>query len=299
MTAGGAFNTLVAARRDGLDAVHVGARGTGGFADVAAAALRDAGIPALGPVYDVDTGYSVVLVDPSGERTFVTHVGAEARLTRQDLDAVALEAGDLVVVSGYSLAHSPRTLPGWVAGLGPEVRVVFDPSPLVASLDDSALAAVLARTDVLTANAREAHLLLARLPSGEGTRTAAGPRPEVDPLPFDGGRAGSDATRLAARARPGAAVVVRDGADGCWVAEHGAPSAERIPGFPSRVLDTTGAGDAHCGVLCAGLARGGSLTAAARRANAAASIAVGRRGPATAPTAVEIEALLALVADPA
>lgn len=316
-TVGGAFNTLVAARRDGLDAVHLGGRGTGPFADLAAAALREAGVQAVGPVTpDLDTGFVVVLVDATAERTFVTHVGAEARLTRQDLDAVALEAGDLVVVSGYSLAHSPGVLPGWVAGLGPGVRVVFDPSPLVASLDPVALAAVFGRADVVTANAREARLLVGRLATAgrpaaggaggiEGAGIDVAGTAEVGSRPLDAGRgsggggAGADAARLAAGARPGAVVVVRAGADGCWVAESGAPSAVPVPGFPSRALDTTGAGDTHCGVLCAGLARGDSPVAAARRANAAASIAVARRGPATAPGSAEIEALLARGAEPA
>lgn len=259
LAVGGAFNTLVAARRDGLPAVHVGARGTGVFAALVDEALAGAGIEALGPVVDLDTGYSVVLVDADAERTFVTSVGAEGRLTRRDLDAVALEPGDIVVVSGYSLAHSPTVLPGWVTGLDAGVRVVFDPSPLVGSLPGEALAAVLARADVVTANVREAHLL-ARHPAGS--------------------------------LRPDAVFVVRAGALGCWILEPAALFARRIPGFPALAVDTTGAGDAHCGVLCAGLARGDAPDVAARRANAAASIAVTRRGPATAPGSAEIEALL-------
>jgi sugar/nucleoside kinase (ribokinase family) len=65
-----------------------------------------------------------------------------------------------------------------------------------------------------------------------------------------------------------------------------------VPGFPVRAVDTTGAGDAHTGVLAAGLLGGLSLPSAVRRANAAAALAVTRLGPATSPTAEEIDALL-------
>lgn len=268
ITAGGAVNTLVAAVRDGLPAVHVGARGTGPFADIVRAALSDAGVPALGPVVDgVDTGFSIVMVDASAERTFVTSLGAERRLARADLDLVDAEAGDTVVVTGYGLLHAPQVLSGWVGALPAGVRVVLDPSPVVASVDPGALAAVLARADVVTANAREARLVVG------------------------GAGAVADASALAALLRPGAAALVRDGARGCFLAVGG--SVEHVPGFAVEAVDTTGAGDAHCGVLCAALSRGETLAHAVRRANAAAAIAVSRRGSATSPTSAEIDAFLA------
>jgi sugar/nucleoside kinase (ribokinase family) len=62
-------------------------------------------------------------------------------------------------------------------------------------------------------------------------------------------------------------------------------------------IDTNGAGDAHAGVLLAGLAAGLSPEQAALRANAAAAIAVTRWGPATSPTAQEVDDLIAASAD--
>jgi ribokinase len=59
------------------------------------------------------------------------------------------------------------------------------------------------------------------------------------------------------------------------------------------VVDTTGAGDAWCGVLAAALDRGLPLAAAMRRASAAAAIACTRTGAAAScPTAAETDALL-------
>jgi sugar/nucleoside kinase (ribokinase family) len=70
-----------------------------------------------------------------------------------------------------------------------------------------------------------------------------------------------------------------------------------VPDAPVHILapavhavDTTGAGDAHAGVFLAALADGLSPADAARRANAAAALAVTRPGPATSPTRAELDA---------
>ena len=82
-------------------------------------------------------------------------------------------------------------------------------------------------------------------------------------------------------------VVVRDGANGCWV------NADLVPGFNVKAVVSNGAGDAHAGVFIAGLANGLTPIQAARRANAAAALAVTRWGPATSPGTAEVDALLA------
>ena len=70
-------------------------------------------------------------------------------------------------------------------------------------------------------------------------------------------------------------------------------SPAHIPAPTVRAVDTTGAGDAHAGVFLAALADGLPPDAAARRANAAAALAVTRPGPATSPTRAELNAWLA------
>ncbi|MDN4613868.1 PfkB family carbohydrate kinase [Leifsonia sp. F6_8S_P_1B] len=267
LTAGGGYNAMVAAQRDGLPVVFAGQYGTGGFGTIVRTALADAGFAvAQTGIDDVDSGFTVALVDASTERTFVTSRGAEGRLTRADLDRVEVRPADLVYVSGYSLAHpvNAEALPGWLEALPAGVRVLFDPSPLVDTFAPELLGRVLAATDVVSVNAREARLMTG------GVDLAAA------------------AVALAGRTRGGAAIV-RDGAAGCWVVEQGAPAAELVPGLPVDAVDSNGAGDAHGGVLAAALSRGDDLVAAARRANVAAAIAVTRRGPATAPTAEEID----------
>jgi sugar/nucleoside kinase (ribokinase family) len=241
ITAGGGLNTMVAARRDGLDVVR--------------RALADADVEVLQPgLDDVDSGYCVALVDASTERTFVTSVGAEGRLGAEELARVALRDDDTLFVSGYGLAHpvNGRAIADWLASVPAGVRVVFDPSPLVDTLDPAVLGPVMARADVLSTNAREARLLS---PGSADLRQAV--------------------TTMAAGTS--GTVLVRDGGAGCWVADRSLPDGPvLVPGFPVTAVDTNGAGDAHDGVLVAALARGAELLDAVRRANAAAPR--GRRG---------------------
>ncbi len=271
LTAGGGYNVMVAAQRDGLPVLYAGQFGTGPFGDVVRAALDTSGICCGQTGVDaVDSGYCVALVDRSAERTFITSVGAEGLLDRADLARIQLADNDIVYVSGYSLAH-PRNavaLTGWLADLPRSVRVITDPSPLIGELDPTVLAQVLARTDVLSLNAREA-----RIASGGHDLCAA-------------------AQDVAKRIRPEGLVLVRDGAHGCWLAEAGARPV-LIPGFAVTAVDTNGAGDAHGGVLAAALAQGMAPADAVLRANAAAALAVTRKGPATAPITAAIDELLA------
>ncbi|MEU1293675.1 PfkB family carbohydrate kinase [Streptomyces sp. NPDC005840] len=262
-TAGGGFNTLVAARRLGTEAVFAGPHGTGPHGDLVRAALAAEHVTTLlAPRTDGDTGFTVALVDGEGERTFVTSFGVEATLTRADTDVLAarLRPGDLLQLSGYALVlpGNGPLLADLTASLPAGVTVCFDPAPLVADIPGTVLAPVLARTDWLSANAREARLL-----TGLGDPRAA-------------------VTALRDRLAPGAGAVVRADKDGCWLAPPGEPVVH-VPGFPVDAVDSNGAGDAHVGAFLALIGQGHDPVTAASGANAAAAYAVARRGPATAP----------------
>jgi sugar/nucleoside kinase (ribokinase family) len=160
--AGGGFNVMAAARRQGLPVRYGGAIGSGPFAEVARAACAAEGIEVLQPAKPgLDTGFVISVVDGTGERTFLTSRGAEATLTGADLELVRPGPRDAVYLSGYGLAHPANlaALLGWLARLDDRHIVIFDPGPLVSSLPRDALEEVLGRADWLTCNAREAALL--------------------------------------------------------------------------------------------------------------------------------------------
>lgn len=271
LTTGGGFNVLVGAARLGMPVAYAGRVGDGVMGAQAMADLHAAGIPLMLPrVTGEDTGFDIGLVEPDGERTFVTSPGAEARLRPPDLAAVPLRPGDAVYVSGYDLCYpiSGAALGDWLPTLPPDVLLVVDPGPLVAEIPPQRLERVLARTDLFSSNAREAGILTHSTDAREA------------------------AVRLTPRLAPGGWAVVRVGADGCWVASTEYP-ARHVAARQAHVVDTTGAGDAHIAAMVARLAAGDDMLAAARAANVAASLAVERIGPATGPTAQELDAALA------
>ena len=156
LAGGSGLNVLVAAARQGLPGVLAGTHGSGPFGELARAALAAAGIAvAHAPEPDADTGFTVALVEPDGERTFATSVGAEARLDAVRLRRLEVLGGDALYVSGYDLAY-PITGPaiaGWLPGLPADCLVVTDPGPLVAELPATVLEAVATRSDWLVCNA--------------------------------------------------------------------------------------------------------------------------------------------------
>ena len=281
ITAGGGFNVMAAAARQGLPVRYAGGHGTGQWGDVVRAALAAEGIGLLRPPdQERDTGFDVALVEPDAERTFVTHLGAETVRGPRAWDAVRTEPGDAVYVSGYGLVPpaSGPALGDWAASLPSDVLLFMDPGPLVAQIPAAVLNPVLARCDWLSCNHREAVLLINTGLSGTGSA-----EPAVDP-------AGA-ARRLLARGAA-ANVLVRAGAAGCYVALLASSDAVHVRTPNVTAVDSTGAGDAHSGVFLAALADGLSPLGAAARANAAAAFAVTRHGPATSPTRAQLDAWL-------
>jgi sugar/nucleoside kinase (ribokinase family) len=293
VTPGGGFNVMAAATAQRLPVAYAGAYGTGPFAALALAALREARIEVLQPPRaGLDTGFVVTVVDAGGERTFVTSRGAEATLRAADLAALRPAPGDAVYVSGYGLLDpgGPAAILGWLDRPGAPNVVFFDPGPLVGTMPAGVLDRVLRRADWVTCNAREAALITGRDDPPAAARALAGTGREGPGRP-EASREGLGRPEASREGRGG--VLVRTGPAGCLVGRAGAADPVHVPGFRVDVLDTTGAGDTHTGTFIAALARGADALDAARTANAAAALSVTRRGPATAPSATELARFLA------
>jgi len=272
ISAGGGFNVLAAAARNGLKSAFAGQHGVGPFGDRIRADLAREKITALlPPCPDGDSGFCVVLVEPDGERTFITSPGVEAEIGDRNLEDIELRPSDAVFVSGYDLnypALGPE-IAHWIATWREEIFLAVDPGPLVASIPEAVLGGALARARLFTLNRREAALLA-------GTE-----------------KIGDIAAILTQRFAEHALLTIRSGAEGCFLC-GGALAAGfvHIPAPSVNAVDTTGAGDAHTGVLLAAIAAGLDPISAATRANAAAAISVTRRGPATAPSIKELDDFL-------
>jgi sugar/nucleoside kinase (ribokinase family) len=269
ITTGGGFNAMSAATRNDLEVVYAGRLGKGPFASLAADALTGENIATpLDRNDELDCGVCVVLVEPDAERTFVTAAGAESTLRESDLASLAVNARDVVLVSGYNVMYPDmaNAVLDWLDGLDHGVTVAFDPATRVEDIPVENLRRVLGRTTWLLCNRSESLQL-----SGEVDAFAA---------------AGQLAT-----AYNSLNVLVRRGSEGCVVARsHEAPIV--VPGFRTTVLDTTGAGDVHNGVFLTEIALGRDSIDAARRANAAAAMSVAQLGPATSPSRTTLDTFI-------
>lgn len=256
---GGGFNVLHAAWRGGLLGRYAGTHGTGPFGDRVREALADIDCEVLQPpLRDRDSGWVVALVEGTGERTFVSSPDAVVAYESQVLEHLQPGPSELVYVSGYSLGLAERSVPlaGWVAVVPTAHQVFCDLGPWGARATPEVLDPVLQRVDWLSCNAREA------------TRVSG------EPDPAEAG--------VALQRRTGRGVVlVRVGAQGCWVATSGgAPDLVPAPAVPA-VLDTTGAGDTHSGAFLAAVASGAPVREAVALANAAAAQSVTNPGGAS------------------
>jgi sugar/nucleoside kinase (ribokinase family) len=190
------------------------------------------------------TGTSVGLVDSQRQPRFVHATGANARLGVEELPirqiissgARALHIAGYFVLPGLLDPRLPEMLAkARQAGMFISLDVVN--SPLMA--DPSMLWFCLPEIDVFLCNAMEAE------------RITGINKPE---------QAAKDL-----RHRGAGAVVVKLGAEGCWL--ESSHFSQQIPGQPTNIIDTTGAGDAFCAGLIAATLRGEDLPKACQAAN--------------------------------
>ena len=242
---GGGYTVVSAVARQGLPAALAATLGTGPNSSQVRQAMMLDGVELVVEELVGDIGTCTTLIEPSGRRSFITTEGVEAEPQIEDLEHLELVGGDWVYATGYDLVHpsSSAVLSSWLLRLPQDVGLIVDLGPVQAEVGDDLLRAVLARSTLLTGNHLEMTRLIERLGSPGALRSAA----------------------------PRALIVRRTGVHGCelWTVEG---EHIEVPGFARDVVDTTGAGDTHTGVLVAGLMDGLDVVTAARRANAAGFI---------------------------
>ncbi|MGV9361555.1 PfkB family carbohydrate kinase [Amycolatopsis sp. NPDC003731] len=249
---GGGFNVMSAAARSGARVLYAGSHGIGGFGDLVRSALVAEGI--------------ALAHDPVSE----------------------MDTGVVVVLVD---ATGERT---FATGTGAEGRLSAELLARVTPKNDD----VVYVSGYSWLHEINRGALIEWLPRLPGSKILFDPGPLITDIdPGDIHDLLSTVDILSCTAREAEVLgelppvaVVREGAKGCRVHENG--RITDVPGYPVDVVDTTGAGDTHCGVLAAELLRGSTVLDAAVRANAAAALSVTRRGPATAPGREEIDQLV-------
>jgi ribokinase len=255
-------NAAVAAARAGARVRYIGAVGQDEFGRTALAELRAEGIDVDDVIIDGDTstGVALIVVDDAGENQIAVGAGANARLTAADVrGALARALPDVGCVLVSTEIPGDAVAAAVEAAADAGVLCVLNPAPVIPSV-----AELLKHGPMLTPNLGELAALSEFVNRhGRPASDAEGGWGPADPL--------VQARELGERTR--APVVVTLGGDGVLVVASDG-QAEHLPARPTRVRDTTGAGDTFNGVLAARLAAGDTLAAASRTANIAAALAV-------------------------
>lgn len=259
---GCALNIAIALKRLGIAAQNALPVGHGVWADIIRNAMAKQDLHSAVEAESGDNGWCLALVEPDGERTFMSFSGVENQWQPSWLDGLDVPPESLVYLSGYQLA-SPcgALLTGWLESLR-SVTAFIDFGPRIADIPDDLMARIMACKPVVSLNRQEAQIAADRL----GVT--------VDNL----------GTQW--QQRFGSALIVRHDKDGA--AWYDGDASGTVPAFPATVVDTIGAGDSHAGGTLAGLAAGWSLAESVRLGNAVAAWVVSHRGGDCAPRREEL-----------
>ncbi|RTL62523.1 MAG: ribokinase [Pseudonocardiaceae bacterium] len=252
-------NAAVAAARAGAEVRYCGAVGADDAGAGALAELRAEGIDVtdVAVLEGIATGAALIVVDVQGENQIAVGAGANSAVDAAAVSSAVVRSADWAGCVLVSTEISPDAVAAAVGtATAHGLLCVLNPAPVTPEL------AHLARLGpVLTPNRSELRDFFALLEDGSNKDTVE-----------------SVAEMAAAvAARTGAPVVVTLGGDGVLVVNP-EQQATPLPSLPATVRDTTGAGDTFNGVLAVALAAGATVSEAAARGVAAASLSVGTVG---------------------
>ncbi|MDL2205681.1 PfkB family carbohydrate kinase [Eubacteriales bacterium OttesenSCG-928-N13] len=224
--------------------------GSGIYGDFVRDEMNRRGIERVIPDQVEENGCCYCFVESGGERTFISHRGAEYRFKTEFFDRIDPSEYGCAYVCGLEIEEPESLSMIHFLQENPKIRVYFAPGPRIMKLPAERMAALFAMGPVLHLNEREAH--------------------EYTGLPME-------SAALWLQHKTGADVVITLGARGAYcLPEQG--EGQLVPPSSVTVVDTIGAGDAHIGALMAYRENGRALVEATSIANRVAGLVVSRRG---------------------
>lgn len=199
------------------------------------------------------TGTSIILTTPDAERTMNTHLGVCRDYTKNDVNLEVLQQCQVLYTTGYMWDTDNQKETAIFAMEQAKrfgLKVSFDVAdPFLVERNRGEFPIIIKEyVDILFGNAQEVMMLT-----------------DLD-SPLEAGKTLQKHCELA---------VVKVGKEGSYVITE---QIEKVPSFPVKAVDTTGAGDAFAGGFLYAYCQGKNLTECARFANYIASKIVTVKG---------------------
>lgn len=281
LSAGGPMNSAVALGRLGADSHFLGRLSSDDFGRQLRRHIEAADVQLdLATTVDQSTSIAVVTLDEEGVASYAFHFTDTANFTWQTADLPPLKSDDWLHIASLACVVRPGSdvLLEWARTVDCPISydinvrptVIIDPAEYWARVEPW-LAAVARTNGVVKASDVDLEFLAQAINPGISPEDLATAWVDAYGLRF----------AVITRGEGGAVAVL--------------PGGEQVavPGYPTEVVDTVGAGDTFmAGFLDAHVRDPADLPAALRRGAAAASIVCSRQG-AQPPTATEVDALVA------
>jgi fructokinase len=290
LSAGGPMNSAVALGKLGADTHFLGRLSRDAFGRQLRQHILEANVQLdLATESSQATSIAVVSLDEKGVASYTFHFNDTANFGWQIDDLPDLNIDDWLHIASLSCVVSPgaEVLLDWMRGVKSGASYDINVRPTVITDPDVYwtkvqpwLRVIGRRQGIVKASDEDIKFLAKAEASGAAQR---------------GGESGSDPVELAGRwvEDYGLGLVVITLGPGGGAAVEPGGNITRVPGFPTKVVDTVGAGDTFMAGFLDGyvklqLGLAGSL----ERGAAAASIVCSRRGP-QPPTSAEVDNLIA------
>jgi len=205
-----------------------------------------------------ENGCCYCLVEPDGERSFLSLHGAEYRFYRSWMEDIDYSQTESVFICGLEVEESTGNEIIDFVYEHPELELFFAPGPRIRHIQEEKMERLLSRRDSKN-NGPLLHLN------------------QTEAFRFTGKRTLAEAAAFLA-GKTGNSLVITLGEHGCYCLDKTWQKGRYVQAFQAKVIDTVGAGDAHCGAIIACLKEGMSLEDACLKANKISAAVVGVKG---------------------
>ena len=195
---------------------------------------------------DCSTGFSVILVSFQGDRTVVTHRGANANITEKDINYEAIKESDLVYIAPLN-GESNKVLESIVDYAEKhDTKICFNAGTTSIKKGYEHLRKILDSAHIVVMNKEEASM---------ATGIEVRPDTKTEKFSHDVIHKDIKAMLKTLKVKDYQVVVITDGNKGAYAYEG--KNFYFCPTFPADVISTLGAGDSFASTFCAALYRNG------------------------------------------